>query len=99
MSSLSTGSNITSINVSTGLSQSVKYQYRVTGSDAINRFGPYSQYSMFTLDGKNEMVLISYVMYITSSTSCTTNYLYCCKQCRRLYYFYCLGGIILLIIT
>ena len=35
ISSLSTGSNITSINVSTGLSQSVEYQYRVVGSDAV----------------------------------------------------------------
>ena len=57
--SLSTGSNITSINVSTGLSQSVEYQFRVAGSDAIIRSGPYSQYSMFTLDGKNQTVSIS----------------------------------------
>ena len=59
ISSLSTGSTITSINISTGLSQSVEYQYRVVGSDAINRLGPYSQYTMFTLDGKNQIVLIS----------------------------------------
>ena len=59
MNTLSTSSSITSFNVSTNLSQSVEYQYRVTGSDAINRLGPYSQYSMFTLDGKNEIVLIS----------------------------------------
>ena len=52
ISSLSTGSNITSINVSTGLSQSVEYKYRIVGSDTVNRLGPYSQYTMFTLDGK-----------------------------------------------
>ena len=52
ISSLSTGSNITSINVSSGLSQSVEYQYRVVGSDDGNRLGPYSQYRMFTLDDK-----------------------------------------------
>ena len=52
ISSLSTGSNITSINVSSGLSQSVEYQYRVVGSDDVNRLGPYSQYRMFTLDDK-----------------------------------------------
>ena len=57
--SLSTGNNITSINVSTGLSQSVEYQFRVAGSDAIYRLGPYSQYAMFTLDGKNQTVSIS----------------------------------------
>ena len=57
-SSLSTGSNITSIYVSTDLSQSVEYQYRVVGSDAINRLGPYSQYSMFTLDGMNKIFFI-----------------------------------------
>ena len=59
MSSFSTSSSITTIIVSTNLSQSVQYQYRVVGSDIINRLGPYSQYSMFTLDGKNEIVLIS----------------------------------------
>ena len=53
ISSLNTGSNITSINVSTGLNQSVEYQYRVVGSDAVNRLGPYSQYTMFTLDSKS----------------------------------------------
>ena len=57
--SLNTGSNITSINVFIALSQSVEYQYRVVGSDAINRLGPYSQYTMFTLDGKNQTVSIS----------------------------------------
>ena len=57
--SLNTGSNITSINVFIALSQSVEYQYIVVGSDAINRLGPYSQYAMFTLDGKNQTVLIS----------------------------------------
>ena len=58
ISSLSTGSNITSINVSTGLSQSVEYQYRVVGSDIINRLGPYSQYTNFTMDSENGMILI-----------------------------------------
>ena len=53
ISSLNTGSNITSINVSSGLSQSVEYQYRVVGSDAINRLGLYTQYTVFTLDGMN----------------------------------------------
>ena len=60
---LSTDSNITSINVSTGLSQSVEYQYRVVGSDTINRLGPYSQYTVFTLDGKNEIVLIRHLIF------------------------------------
>ena len=54
ISSLSTGSNITSIKISTGLSQSVEYQYRVVGSDIIDRLGPYSLYTVFTLDGKNK---------------------------------------------
>ena len=59
ISNLSTGSNITSINVSTGLSQSVEYQYRVAGSDIVNRLRLYSQYTIFTLDGKNQIVLKS----------------------------------------
>ena len=58
INSLSTGSNITSINVFTGLSQSIEYQYRVVGSDTINRLEPYSEYTVFTLDGMNQIVLI-----------------------------------------
>ena len=50
INSLSTGSNITNIYVSTGLTQSVEYQYRVVGYDGVNRLGPYSHYSMFTLE-------------------------------------------------
>ena len=78
INNLSTGSNITDINVSSGLSQSVEYQYRVVGSDAMNRLGPYSQNINFTLDGKiKTSMTFKNVMYILliSSTGCTTNYL------------------------
>ena len=51
---ISINNYIISINVSIGLFQSVEYQYRVVGSDANNRLGPYSQCTMFTLDCKDK---------------------------------------------
>ena len=78
-----------SINVSTGLSQSVEYQYRVVGSDAINRLGPYSQYMNFTLDSKSKISIIFknvVQILLISSTDCATNHLWYQKEYRKLLY-------------